>query len=43
MPKGVKHKPVAREDVHVLLFEPAKIKHTGDVQYELTKDQLNWI
>ncbi len=43
VPKGVKHKPVASEEVHVLLFEPAKIKHTGDVQHELTKDQMEWI
>ena len=43
VPKGVEHKPVAKEEVHVLLFEPAKIKHTGDVQHELTKDHLDWI
>lgn len=41
--KGVDHKPVAKEEVHILLFEPAKIKHTGNVQHEITKDELEWI
>ena len=43
VPRGVEHKPIAEEEVHVLLFEPAAIKHTGDVQHELTKDKLDWI
>jgi mannose-6-phosphate isomerase-like protein (cupin superfamily) len=43
VPRGVAHKPIAHEEVHVMLFEPALIKHTGDVQHELTKEQLDWI
>lgn len=43
VPKGVEHKPVAEEEVWVLLFEPAQIKHTGDVQHELTKSRHEWI
>ena len=43
VPKGVEHKPIAKEEVHVLLFEPAMIKHTGEVQHELTKENLDWI
>ncbi|OUS09900.1 mannose-6-phosphate isomerase [Nonlabens dokdonensis] len=43
VPKGVEHKPIAKEEVHVLLFEPAMIKHTGEVEHELTKDKLDWI
>ena len=43
VPKGVEHKPIAKEEVHVLLFEPAVIKHTGEVEHELTKDKLDWI
>lgn len=43
VPRGVAHKPIAHEEVHVMLFEPAMIKHTGDVQHELTKEQLDWI
>jgi mannose-6-phosphate isomerase-like protein (cupin superfamily) len=36
VPRGVEHRPVADEEVEVLLFEPAAIKHTGDVESELT-------
>jgi mannose-6-phosphate isomerase-like protein (cupin superfamily) len=31
IPKGVDHRPVAEEEVHILLIEPKGIKHTGDV------------
>ena len=40
VPKGVEHKPIAKEEVHVLLFEPQNILHTGDVEHELTVK--NW-
>ena len=36
VPRGVEHRPVAEQEVEVLLFEPAAIKHTGDVESELT-------
>jgi mannose-6-phosphate isomerase-like protein (cupin superfamily) len=36
VPRGVEHRPVAEEEVEVMLFEPAEIKHTGDVESELT-------
>jgi len=36
IPKGVEHKPIANEEVQVLLFEPLSTKHTGDVLSELT-------
>ena len=36
VPKGVEHKPIAKEEVHVLLFEPLSIKHTGDVIADIT-------
>lgn len=36
IPKGVEHKPVAKEEVHVLLFEPLDIKHTGNVMADIT-------
>jgi mannose-6-phosphate isomerase-like protein (cupin superfamily) len=31
IPKGVEHRPVAEEEVHLLLVEPRAIRHTGDV------------
>ena len=36
VPKGVEHKPVAKEEVHILLFEPLSTKHTGDVVADIT-------
>jgi mannose-6-phosphate isomerase-like protein (cupin superfamily) len=36
VPRGVEHRPVAEREVEVMLFEPAQIKHTGDVESELT-------
>ena len=43
IPKGVEHKPIAEEEAHLLLFEPAATKHTGDIQHALTVDKLDWI
>ncbi|MEJ6693649.1 MAG: cupin domain-containing protein [Saprospiraceae bacterium] len=37
IPKGVEHKPIAMEEVYLLLFEPASTKHTGNVEHKLTK------
>lgn len=34
--KGVEHKPVAEEEVHILLFEPAETLNTGNVKNERT-------
>jgi mannose-6-phosphate isomerase-like protein (cupin superfamily) len=36
VPRGVEHRPVAREEVHLLLFEPAGTLNTGNVQSEKT-------
>lgn len=36
VPKGVEHKPIAKEETHVLLFEPLGIKHTGNVMADIT-------
>jgi hypothetical protein len=33
------HRPVAAEEVHVLLFEPATTLNTGDVRDERTVDE----
>jgi len=35
VPRGVEHKPIAEDEVWVMLFEPANIKHTGGVEHEL--------
>ena len=36
VPRGIEHRPVAPEEVHVLLFEPASTLNTGNVTDELT-------
>lgn len=36
VPRGVEHKPVALEEVELMLFEPAVTKHTGDVVSDRT-------
>ncbi|MEX0692162.1 MAG: cupin domain-containing protein [Gemmatimonadales bacterium] len=42
VPRGVEHKPVADEEVHVLLFEPAGTVNTGNVGGERTRE-AGWI
>ncbi len=43
VPRGVEHRPVASEEVHVLLFEPASVVNTGNVQDERTVLELTKI
>jgi mannose-6-phosphate isomerase-like protein (cupin superfamily) len=43
VPKGVEHKPVAEEEVWVMLFEPASTLNTGNVVNERTKTELDMI
>ena len=43
VPRGVEHRPVAEEEAHVLLFEPASTLNTGNVRNERTVAQLDHI
>jgi len=43
VPRGVEHRPVAEEEVQVLLFEPASTLNTGNAQSELTAAALDRI
>jgi mannose-6-phosphate isomerase-like protein (cupin superfamily) len=43
VPRGVEHRPVAEEEAHVLLFEPASTLNTGNVQNERTVGKLDRI
>jgi len=36
VPRGVEHRPVAEEEVHLLMFEPASTLNTGNVENEKT-------
>jgi mannose-6-phosphate isomerase-like protein (cupin superfamily) len=40
VPRGVEHLPIAREETHVLLFEPKTTLNTGEVRSERTRDVL---
>lgn len=33
VPRGVEHRPVAEQECEMLLFEPAEVRNTGDVEH----------
>jgi mannose-6-phosphate isomerase-like protein (cupin superfamily) len=41
VPRGVEHKPIAEEEAHLLLFEPAGTLNTGNVRNERTVERLD--
>lgn len=43
VPHGVEHRPVADEETHVMLFEPASTLNTGNAESELTQKVLETI
>ena len=43
VPRGVEHKPVAEEECHILLIEPAGTINTGNVVDEKTATNVDWI
>lgn len=43
VPRGTEHRPVAQEEVEVLLFEPAATINTGDVQHAYTRNKPAYI
>jgi mannose-6-phosphate isomerase-like protein (cupin superfamily) len=43
VPKGVEHRPVAEEEVSVMLFEPASTLNTGDVRDGFTREKLDFL
>ena len=43
VPKGVEHQPIAKEEAHVLLFEPTSTVNTGNVESDRTIADLEWI
>lgn len=43
VPKGVEHKPVAENECHILLIEPAGTVNTGNVVNERTASNDKWI
>jgi len=43
VPKGIEHKPVAKEQCKILLIEPKGIINTGSADGELTAENDVWI
>ena len=43
VPKGVRHRPRAADECHVLLLEPRGVVNTGDAGGELTAGPDQWI
>jgi mannose-6-phosphate isomerase-like protein (cupin superfamily) len=43
VPAGVEHRPVAAEEVQVLLLEPMGTLNTGNVRDERTVEAPDWI
>lgn len=39
VPRGVQHRPMAEEEVHLLLFEPGSTLNTGNVRNEFTVER----
>jgi len=40
VPRGTEHRPVAQEEVSVMLFEPSSTLNTGDTINDFTKREL---
>ena len=43
VPKGVEHKPIAEEEVSIMLFEPISTINTGETENERTVKDLERI
>ena len=43
VPKGVKHKPYAKDEAKIMLVEPSGVVNTGDKEVELTAPNDQWI
>ncbi len=43
VPKGIEHKPFAEEEVSIMLFEPASVLNTGNINNDFTVKNLDRI
>ena len=43
IPRGVEHKPAAKEECQILMMEPAGTLNTGDAGGERTIEDVDWI
>jgi mannose-6-phosphate isomerase-like protein (cupin superfamily) len=43
VPRGIEHKPVAKDECQIMLIEPIGTVNTGDAAGDRTKTEENWI
>lgn len=43
VPRGIEHKPIADEEVWIMLFEPMNTINTGNAPGEMTKEELGYL
>lgn len=43
VPRGVEHRPVAKDEVSIILVEPASTLNTGNVMHQLTEKEIDRI
>ncbi len=45
VPKGVEHCPIADEETHFMMIEPASTAHTGETESDITvaQEQQDWL
>ena len=43
VPKGVKHKPFAKDEANIMLVEPSGVINTGDKEGDLTAPNDQWV
>ena len=43
VPKGVRHKPYAFEEAHIMIVEPKDIRNTGNIEDDLTAPNDKWV
>ena len=43
VPRGTEHRPIAKEEVYIMLFEPTTTINTGEIKGELTRETLEKI
>tara|TARA_Y100000768_G_scaffold206785_1_gene155832 strand:+ start:198 stop:563 length:366 start_codon:yes stop_codon:yes gene_type:complete len=43
VPKGVRHRPHASKEAHIMIVEPKHIRNTGNIEDDLTAPNDKWI
>ena len=43
IPRGMKHKPFAKKEAKIMLFEPKGVINTGHIESELTATKNEWV